>query len=249
MDTSIAPKLHWFPDLDSLSRSVAEEIASRLSSVGDSGIFTIVLSGGRTPASIYRLLAENYRDKIPWDGIHLFWGDERYLPPDHSDSNYAMAYKNLISRVPIPKENIHRIPTEISSPKSVADTYQESLKTFFNGALPSFDLVLLGVGKDGHTASLFPNSPALCERERWVVSVPPPRIKPMVERITLTIPVINNAREIFFIVSGRGKKGVVDRILNLQGAGDKALPASMIRAKEKTLWFLDSSTLKGAQRS
>ncbi len=246
MDTSIAPELHWFPNLDSLSRSVAEEIASRLSSIRDDDVFTLVLSGGRTPASIYRILADSYRDKIPWNTIHLFWGDERYLPHDHSDSNYAMAYENLISRVPLPDKNIHPIPTEISPPESAANTYQECLNRFFHESLPSFDLVLLGVGKDGHTASLFPYSPVLCERDRWVVSVPPPRIEPVVERITLTIPVINNAREVFFIVSGREKKGAVDRALNLKGAMDKALPVSMVRAKDKTHWFLDSSTLKGA---
>jgi len=130
------------------------------------GYFTLALAGGQTPRSLYRLLAREYRERIPWPQVHLFWGDERCVPPDDPDSNFAAAHETLISKVPLPSQNIHCIPTEIGPPEKAADVYEQVLREFFEGTSPTFDVVLLGVGEDGHTASLFPGDPVLQERKR-----------------------------------------------------------------------------------
>lgn len=197
--------------------------------------FSVALSGGSTPALMYRLLADT---PLEWKNIHLFWSDERCVPPDHSDSNYRMTVESLISRINIPSQNIHRIFGEIS-PELAADQYEQDLHTFF-GKFPRFDLLLLGLGEDGHTASLFPSSSALNERSRWVTSVThdaPPL--PLVPRVTLTLPVLNQARQVMFLASGAGKAARLAEVLH-SPEGSSLLPASLIQPKDgELIWLVD----------
>ena len=166
--------------------------------------------GRLDPKGLYRVLAqEPYRSQVPWELVHVFWGDERCVPPDHADSNYRLAYDALLSQVPLPETNIHRVPTEAGDCAEAAADYAQELVTFFHlerDALPRFDLVLLGVGDDGHTASLFPGKPALDERQALVVATPPGRLPPPVDRVTLTLPVLNAAAHVVFLVD-RGGQG------------------------------------------
>lgn len=201
------------------------------------GYFSVALSGGSTPRALYQLLADT---PLAWQNIHLFWGDERCVPPDHVDSNYRMTAESLLTRVHIPPENIHRIQGELP-PEEAALRYEDDLRKFFRDA-PRFDLILLGLGEDGHTASLFPDSPALHERTRWVVAVPhafPP--PPLVPRVTLTLPVLNAARQIAFLVSGASKAQRLAQVLRAPTASP-SLPASMIRPDDgDILWMMDQS--------
>ena len=208
------------------------------SAIAQRGVFNAVLAGGNTPRQLYqRLVQPPYLDGLDWLNIHVFFGDERCVPPDHSESNYAMASQTLLSHVPIPLTNIHRIPGELS-PTQAADAYTFELQTAFGGLLPEFDLVLLGLGEDGHTASLFPGTQALSETERWVIAVdhttPPP---PMLPRITLTLPVINAAHNVLFLVSGEAKAQVLAHVLD-DPAGEFKLPAQRIQPSVGSLLFL-----------
>jgi len=196
------------------------------------GRFAVSLSGGSTPRALYERLAIA---KFSWQSIHLFWGDERCNPPEHPDSNYRMTAESLLNHIDIPLENIHRIPGELS-PAKAAEAYEQDLRGFF-GVSPRFDLVLLGMGDDGHTASLFPDSPALAESVRWAVAAehttPPP---PLVSRVTLTFGVFNAARRVIFLVSGAGK---ASRLAEIQRGCD--YPAARIRPTNgEPLWLLDS---------
>ncbi len=207
-------------------------IQSAAQSVQARGYFSVALSGGSTPRALYERLAEA---EISWQNIHLFWGDERCVLPDHPDSNYRMTAESLLSRITIPPENIHRIQGELP-PAQAAEVYEQELRTFF-GNSPRFDLVLLGIGDDGHTASLFPDSPALAESVRWAVAAehttPPP---PLVSRVTLTFGVFNAARRVIFLVSGAGKAA---RLAEIQRGGD-SLPAARIQpANGELLWLAD----------
>lgn len=186
-----------FPGIGEMSRAAAILI-SRLAGdrVEKNGRFTLVLSGGRTPRVLYEMLsASPFLDEIPWEETHLFWGDERFVPRDHPQSNYLMAQSALISRVPLPTENVHPVPVEEGTLGEAASTYEEHLRGFLGvpfGAPPnpSFDVVLLGMGADGHTASLFPGDPVLEERERWVASLRAPEGYQARDRVTLTLPVM-----------------------------------------------------------
>ena len=234
-----------FTDLDALSLAVAGDIAEEVeAAVSERGRFSMALSGGRTPRLLYQLLASQFCEKIPWDAVHLFWGDERYVPEDHPDSNFAMALDSLISSVPLPPQNVHRIPTEIEPPERAAGEYELLLREFFiasdgDESDGTFDVVLLGMGEDGHTASLFPGSEALDEKERWVMPVlSPPDLSPR-RRITLTLPVLNSARKAFFIVSGMGKRQVLRSILDDPVKSEQLFPAARIHPRENLLWYVD----------
>jgi 6-phosphogluconolactonase len=243
MAESVKPDIRRFPDLESLSKAAAqsiEEVAN--AAIENKGRFSLVLSGGNTPRTLYRLLSTDYGDRISWSSTHLFWGDERYFPNDHPKSNYTMAQQTLISNLPIPAQNIHPVPTEIKTPEEAAASYEKHLRRFFNvtthGNNSTFDLLLLGVGEDGHTASLFPGSHVLNEDERWVVSVNAPSTYKTRERITLTLPVINRAEKVFFLVSGIKKERVVKAVLRDVEAAKK-YPAAMVQPKKELVWFLD----------
>lgn len=176
-------------------------------SIVERGFFSLALSGGSTPAPLYSMLAEA---DLLWDKIHLFWGDERLVPLDSELSNYCMVHNTLLSRISIPDENIHVPPVDLP-PDAAAEYYEKKVKElllpdFATSNIPAFDCILLGIGPDGHTASLFPDSPALAEQEKLVMAVPPPTtVKPAVPRITFTFPLINAARSKLFLVTGEEK--------------------------------------------
>ena len=201
--------------------------------------FSVALAGGNTPRRVYELLAtERFKTRVEWPRVHLFFGDERCVPPEHPDSNYLMAYETLISKVPIPAKNVHRIIGEGNANEN-ARVYENQLRTFFAGlSWPRFDLVLLGMGEDGHTASLFPNSSALKESARWAVSTKNEASGQ--DRITLTAPVFNHARQIMFLVAGKKKAQRLKEVLRRQ-PGSEQLPVQAISPNDGTLeWLIDA---------
>ena len=203
---------------------------------------SVALAGGNTPGGMYALLAADatLRDAVPWEQLHFFWGDERHVPPDHPDSNYRMARDALLSHVPVAADHVHRIASENPDPDQAAADYERVLREFFGvpaGVVPRLDLVLLGLGGDGHTASLFPATPALAERERLAVSNPVARLH--ADRITLTVPVLNHATRVLFVVSGRDKAAALQAVL--EGAYlPERYPAQLIAPVRGTLaWIVD----------
>lgn len=201
--------------------------------------FSVALAGGNTPRRVYELLAtERFKNQVEWSQVHIFFGDERCVPPEHPDSNYAMAYQALISKVPIPAENVRRIIGEGNANEN-AWAYENQLRSFFAGlSWPRFDLVLLGMGEDGHTASLFPNSAALKEMSRWVV--PSKNEQSGQHRITLTVPVFNYAKHIMFLVTGKKKAQRLKEVLRRQ-PGSEQLPVLAITPIDGTLeWLVDA---------
>jgi 6-phosphogluconolactonase len=254
------PEVHRYPDPDTLSRRAADFVCGLAEkSVKKTGLFTMVLAGGKTPRTLYNHLARPpYATRMPWSSVHFFWGDERCVPPGHPDSNFGMAFQALIAKIPVPPENIHRIPGDEPTPEAGARAYEDMLHAFFQGGIhqesrdshgasdqgfPGFDLIILGVGTDGHTASLFPGDPLLEERKRWLGSVSHPRGSPPVPRITLTLPVINQARCVLFLVSGMEKKDVVRLILNDPETARGRYPAAMVNPVGRVVWFLDRAAL------
>lgn len=212
-----------------LNRQAADEfirLAHR--AIESAGGFTVALSGGSTPKGLYELLAlEGYKERVPWSRVHLFFGDERCVAPDHPESNYRMVREALLSRVSIPVENVHRMPGE-QEPGIAAGEYEKELQKYFRlaeGTLPRFDLVLLGVGEDGHTASLFPESDALAESRHLVVANFVEKLK--AHRLTLTFPVLNHAAAVLFLVSGRTKAVIVKEILAKE-SGSARFPAARV---------------------
>jgi 6-phosphogluconolactonase len=201
--------------------------------------FSVALAGGNTPRGVYELLAnERFKNRVKWPQVYLFFGDERCVPPEHPDSNYAMVNEALISKVPIPAENVHRIIGEGNANEN-ALAYEEQLRAFFAGLRwPRFDLVLLGMGEDGHTASLFPSSAALQEMSRWVV---PTRNEQLgQDRITLTVPVFNHGRRVMFLVTGKKKAQRLRDVLHPQ-PGSAPLPVQAIKPIEGMLeWLVDA---------
>jgi 5-dehydro-2-deoxygluconokinase len=232
-----------FADDDGLMRAEAEHlVAAARDAIAARGRFLLALAGGSTPRRLYELLSKPpFADRFDWSRTHVFWGDERCVAPDDAESNYRMAREALLDRVPIPKENIHRIRGE-DDPESAARAYEEMLHGFFGpgDGLPerSFDEVLLGMGNDGHTASLFPGTPAVTEQRRWVMAQHVERPRPM-WRITLTPPVINAADDVDFLVTGAAK---ADRLREvLEGNGRETLPAQLIAPTHGSLhWMVDA---------
>ncbi|MFN3532327.1 MAG: 6-phosphogluconolactonase [Candidatus Brocadia sp.] len=225
---------------DELSLRAADEFV-RLAgeAVQVKGFFTGALSGGSTPRGLYTTLAsERYREQVPWSKIHLFWSDERCVPPDHPDSNYRMVRELLLDKVPIPKENIHRMPAEQEDHVRAAMEYEQTIRSFFHtesGGLPHFDLIILGMGEDGHTASLFPWTSALEETNR-LVSVNFVE-KLSAYRITLTVPLINKAAEVMFLISGESKASVLRDVLEGEYQPQR-FPSQLIRPVNGRLLFI-----------
>lgn len=234
-----ASEVRIFQDAAELARAAADEIALHVGRIlHERGRFTWALSGGSTPRALYRLLAsDEYRERLPWRAIHFFWGDERHVPPDGAESNFRMAREAMLDAVPVPAENIHRIAGEEPDAERAAKLYEDELRSFFAlapGEWPRFDLVLLGLGKDGHTASLFPGSDAVRERERLVVA-------PWVEaqrafRITLTPPVLSHARRALFLVGGEEKAAALQAVLAGRREPDR-YPAQAVEGDR--LWLVD----------
>lgn len=231
-------------DAGALARDAAEELARCAEeAVRERGRFTLALAGGSTPKRLYELLADRdapFRERIDWSSVHFFWGDERHVPPDHSDSNYRMAREALLDAVPVPPGNVHRIRAELPGAVQAAAEYEAELRRSFAlvpGEVPRFDLVLLGLGADGHTASLFPGSEALHERERLVAA--PWIAKLQAFRITLTPPVIERAAEVLFLVSGEDKAPALHAVLAGERDPDR-LPAQLARPRDgRLLWLVD----------
>lgn len=230
-----------FDDLDALSRGALEETLRILEdAIAQRGRFVISLSGGHTPAKMYSLWAQNpFREQTPWWQTHLFWGDERFVPADDPLSNYRMTCETLIEHVPIPQGNVHPVKMTFAQPEQAAEVYESELRTFFGTKPPAFDLQLLGLGPEGHTASLFPGSPALEERQKWVMAVEA-QAKPT-RRITMTLPVINAARNTFFLVAGKGKREILAALAKEPDTGESQYPAARVRPSGKVLWLLDKA--------
>ncbi|HEX5705753.1 MAG TPA: 6-phosphogluconolactonase [Pyrinomonadaceae bacterium] len=236
-----APSLRTFRDPEATAHAAASRFAEiACLSSNDSGRFSVALSGGSTPKRIYELLSEEpLRAQVPWDDVHIFFGDERAVPPDHAESNYRMASESLLSRVPVPTENIHRIRGEGDAVAN-ASLYEDELRVFFPGAQwPAFDLVMLGLGGDGHTASLFPGADVLGEREAWVAATWVEHLGAY--RITLTAGAINHARNLLFVVTGKGKADALREVI--EGERDPSrLPAQLITPTNGALeWFVDEA--------
>jgi len=235
-----------FSDIDALSRAALDEL---LRIVGDAvaqrGRFAIALSGGRTPEKLYRLWAESERQnaRTPWDKVHLFWGDERYVRKDDPLSNYRMTREALIAHVPIPPANVHRVPgpEEFATPEAAAEAYEADLRKFFGSAPPFLDLQLLGLGVEGHTASLFPGSPALEEKTRWVMAVEAPAKPP--QRLTMTPVVLNQARNTQFLVAGEDKREIIRALRTEPKTAPSQYPAGRIRPAGSVVWFLDKAAM------
>lgn len=233
--------IRTFADAEAISRAAAEEFVTL--SRAAPGKFYVALAGGSTPRRLYQLLAgPPFRDQVDWSRVEFFWGDERAVPPDHADSNYAMAHEALLSKVPIAPAQVHRMKADSPDLDAAARDYQAEIARTFgvrpDGDPPAFDLVLLGMGPDGHTLSLFPHTPALKETVRWVVSNPGAK---NLMRLTLTAPVVNRAARVLFLVAGADK---AERLVEvLEGPPDHdRLPSQTIRPAGNALsWFVDQS--------
>jgi 6-phosphogluconolactonase len=220
---------------EALARHAAEWMTS--AALAATGTFRVSLSGGSTPKTLYGLLASNaFRSRFPWQLVSWYWGDERFVPYDHPQSNYRMTREAMLAKAPVPPENINPVPTD-GTPEDAARRYQQTLQqaygaTVLDPARPLFDVTLLGLGPDGHTASLLPGDPVLEERERWVAAVSHGR--PEV-RITMTYPAIESSRRVAFLVAGREKAAILRAI----HAGGSRVPAARVRPSGELIWFVD----------
>ncbi len=241
--TVASADIRTFDSAETLAHDVADWLCG-LAQASDRA-FAVSLSGGSTPRRLYeRLAAPEIASRFPWSRVHWFWGDERFVPHDHPDSNFRMAREAFLSRVPVPPENIHAVPTEGLSPQDAAAAYETTLKSFYGGRTlaadrPLFGVTLLGLGDDGHTASLFPGQPALQETKRWAVAVIGAKAE---ARITLTYPALDSSRDLAFVVTGSDKRPAVERAQ----AGDPAIPAAAIRPVGRLHWFTDRAAAAAA---
>jgi 6-phosphogluconolactonase len=228
-------------DAVALAKAGADRLMARIAA--NSGRVAICLSGGSTPKQIFELLAgDAYRDKIPWDRVHWFLGDERFVAENDPRNNMRMAKQAFLDKC-APAANVHPIPIDSPDATEAARRYERELKSFYGAdqldpARPLFDLVMLGVGPDGHTASLFPGYPAAEETRRWVIEVPKANVEPFVPRVTLTLPALASCREILFLASGSSKRAILTRVLS-----GEDLPAHRARSNGETVWLLDQPAL------
>lgn len=237
----MAPEIQTVPDLPALYRAGAAEFSRcAREAISARGRFAVALSGGSTPKGVYSLLAQS--NDLPWDQVHFFFGDERHVPPDHPDSNYRMANESLLSRITAPAANIHRMAAELDAGHA-ATQYEADLRKFFGpqpDGWPRFDLIMLGMGPDGHTASLFPGSAALNENSRWVVANWVEKFQ--TQRLTFTFPVINHAAEVMFLVAGDDKSQVLKEALQGNSA---AYPCQQVKPIHgRLLWILDKAAAR-----
>jgi 6-phosphogluconolactonase len=228
-------------DSAELAKMAADRVISKISA--NAGRAAICLTGGSSPKQLYQLLAtDTYRSRIPWDRVHWFIGDERFVASDDPLNNMGVARKIFLDRY-APAANIHPIPTGTANPNESARRYEETLQSFYGAnsldpARPLFDVVLMGVGPDGHTASLFPGYPAIEEAERWVVGVPKAHVEPFVPRVSLTLPALNSCREMLFELSGPDKRAILTRVLDGEN-----LPANRTHSAGETIWLVDKAAL------
>jgi 6-phosphogluconolactonase len=233
------PKVEIFGSPQELFHAAAEKFCSRWSSaIKDHGKFTVALSGGSTPRGLHQELATHFASRLDWSKVFFFWGDERHVPPDSPENNYRMAEETLLSKLPIPPGNIFRVPSELPDARQAAAKYEQTVREDFHlepDAFPRFDFILLGMGPDGHTASLFPGTAALQEKDHLVVANWVEKLNTF--RITFTYPVLDDAACVMFLVSGDEKAEMVRRALNDPAAN---LPCQKVRPEDgELLWFLD----------
>jgi 6-phosphogluconolactonase len=244
MQVGSQAELEILADREALARRVADWLLAM--STAHANVFTLALSGGGTPRRLYELLSgPPYHDVFPWNRTHMFWGDERFVPRNDQSSNYRMVREAMLSRAPIPAANIHPVQTEGLTPDAAASDYERELKSFYGAerldrARPLFDVTLLGLGPDGHTASLFPGTAVLEERERWVAAV----VGPKPARITLTYPVLESSRHVAFLVAGAEKREILSRFLR----GEQALPAARLRPTGTLHLFADAAAAQDLPR-
>ncbi|MCZ6766851.1 MAG: 6-phosphogluconolactonase [bacterium] len=243
MAESARIKIGVHPSLEALSQAAAAWFSDTISRrIKKTGVAHVCLSGGNTPQELYRLLATEYSDKISWEKVHFYWGDERYVAPTDPHSNFRAAYELLFQHVPIQPTNVHPMPTGFEDPEMAAADYERVLREQFDDPFPEFDVVLLGMGADGHTASLFPGSRSLGETERWVVAVsggPKPRI-----RLSLTLSVFNAAANVVFMVAGAEKADAARMAIECR-PNPAAIPASGVRPVAGSVtWMLDEDAAK-----
>lgn len=241
----VPPDLRIFPDQAALAAAAAAEVASRLAAAAANGTATLVLAGGSTPRALYACLAAAHGAQVPWQRVDVFWGDERAVPLDDARSNYRMAREALLDALPIPPARIHPIDAcagGAPDAEYAAVAYEHELRAHFPppARQPAFDLVLLGMGEDGHTASLFPGAPTLSQRTRWVLPAQAPPGVESHERVTLTLPALTAARAIFVVVAGAAKAAPLRRAL--AEAPSPACPASLLRTGSAPVtWWLDQA--------
>ena len=245
---SCRPEFRILTNAEELARAAAEEFVNLArEAIRAKEFFTLALSGGSTPRGLYSLLAgdASLRAQLPWEKIHFFWCDERHVPPEHPDSNYRMAKDAMLAKVSVPPANVHRIKSENPDAGQAAGEYEETLRTFFRlkiGEIPRFDLILLGMGPDGHTASLFPGTQGLRERKRMVMANWVESSKDY--RITMTLPVLNHAACVLFLVSGEEKAETLRVVLKGEPGRD-LLPAQLVRpVSGRCLWFVDQAAAR-----
>ncbi|MEO6724948.1 MAG: 6-phosphogluconolactonase [Blastocatellia bacterium] len=227
------------------AKELAWAAAMRFASLAEQAIqergrFAVALSGGSTPKAMFSILAgKPFADALPWQGIYFFWGDERCVPPDHADSNYRMANETLLSKIAVPRENIFCIPAEDEDHDRAAANYSDTIGQFFNSDLPRFDLVFLGMGADGHTASLFPGTTALQFEDRIAVANHVEKFQTY--RITLTAAAINNAENVIFLIAGEDKAAILKEVLEGDRQPEK-YPSQLIHpVNGQLLWMLDEA--------
>ena len=229
--------VHVFPTYDAMSRAAAQHLAADIQTVLiDQDRYALVLAGGSTPERAHEMLATGF-PRLPWERVDVYWGDERFVPPSSPMSNERMARRTLLSNINIPSANVHPIPTDTGSPDAAAKQYETLLKEAFGDRNHTFDLVLLGLGGDGHTASLFPEDDPSPNDDAWVRAVTAPPRHDVSDRITCTLPVLNAAQEAVFLVSGESKRDAVQRIFS----GDLSLPAARIAPRNDLTWFIDEA--------
>jgi 6-phosphogluconolactonase len=234
-----------FETPEELAEASARDFAARTQeTIDERGRFAVALAGGSTPKATYEVLARDYANELDWSRVHVFFGDERTVPPDHEDSNYRMAYETLLSHVPV--GSVHRMRGELP-PDEAAAAYEEELRAFFGQVdVPRFDLILCGLGEDGHTLSLFPETAALDVNDRWVVANPV--LKLGTTRLTLTIPVLNVSRAVTFVVAKESKAEALKEVL--EGDADpRAYPAKLVRPESRDLtWMVDRAAARLLKR-
>ncbi len=224
-----------------LCRDVVEALSNAVRARGRA---LLAVSGGSTPRPLYERLGGDAAPKSLWEHTELYWADERYVPRSSPDSNFRLVADSLLVRGGPPPDHVHPVDTDPSSPDAAARQYEATLRDHLPGEGPGLDVALLGIGPDGHTASLFPGAPALEEERRWVVGVDRSPQPPTVPRVTMTVPFLNRSRRVFFLVSGAEKAEIVHRALEDPGRGADRLPAARIVGREATVWYLDRAAAR-----
>jgi len=252
VETFVTTEIERLPSVQSIYEAAATLFQrSAADAIRERNAFSVALAGGSTPRGLYSLLADNsrWRERVMWNAIDVFWGDERHVPPDHRDSNYRMAYEALLSKVPVNRSRVHRVLSENPDANAAASSYEADIHAAFGAGVPRFDLMLLGLGTDGPTASLFPGTAALSEDRRLVVANWVDKFK--THRITMTLPVLNAARLVMFLVAGEEKAEAIRKVLQPEPDAP-TLPAQLVRAGDgRVVWLLDreASSLLPAVRT